>query len=125
MNKVAVLLFLILCGCKNHPVDCAVGFHHDDCLPGTAGYIAPPVYLNGDAECKSYGLKFGTPAYAQCRIGVMQVNQTQQQNQIIRAEGEATRNQNSWNQWANSLNNNAPTHCHSQRLGSSTDTTCY
>ena len=25
-------------GFKNHPLDCALGYAHSDCLPGTAGY---------------------------------------------------------------------------------------
>lgn len=32
------LVALGLSGCANHPVDCALGFAHFDCLPGTEGY---------------------------------------------------------------------------------------
>lgn len=124
MKAKTLILTIFLVGCKNHPVDCAIGFHHDDCLPGTAGYIEPPRYVDGDATCKSYGLKFGTAAYAQCRVGVMQVVQTQQQTQAIQAEGAANRNQNSWNQWSNTMNANNPVHCSTQKLGSYLDTTC-
>jgi len=43
---IALALCAALAGCaenggfgfKNHPVDCAFGYAHDDCLPGTAGY---------------------------------------------------------------------------------------
>jgi len=64
----AVLVALVG-ACANHPVDCAIGFHHDDCLPGTAGYDDPNKFAKADDEqCKSYGLVFGTPAYADCRV---------------------------------------------------------
>lgn len=33
---------LLLSGCVNHPIDCAAGIYHSDCLPGTAGYQTPP-----------------------------------------------------------------------------------
>jgi hypothetical protein len=44
MRRVVLRLALIvgaaiLAGCANHPVDCAVGIYHADCLPGTAGYL--------------------------------------------------------------------------------------
>jgi hypothetical protein len=40
----------------------------DDCLPGTAGYERSHAALASDDEkCQSYGLGFGTPAYAECR----------------------------------------------------------
>lgn len=51
---------------------------------------------NDDARCSSYGLKYGTPEYAQCRMGVDQQRQaaiaqvganiqaqTAQQNQLL------------------------------------------
>ena len=51
------------------PVDCALGFHHDDCLPGTAGYDDPKKFEKVDDEqCRSYGLVFGTAEYADCRV---------------------------------------------------------
>jgi hypothetical protein len=64
---------LILCsslaGCANHPIDCAVGFVHADCLPGTAGYADPDKFAaTDDKACQSYGLKTGTQEYADCRI---------------------------------------------------------
>jgi hypothetical protein len=40
-----------------------MGFVHDDCLPGTAGYRMPD-----DEACGSYGLTFGTPEFAQCMM---------------------------------------------------------
>ena len=74
------LICLLLCSCSHHPVDCALDFvPHDDCLPGTAGYesaqkrnelAATTVQIregNDDASCKSFGLKFGTDEYAECR----------------------------------------------------------
>ena len=64
-----VLLAGILSGCANHPVDCAIGFHHGDCLPGTAGYDDPAKFADADdKQCQSYGLKPGTKDYADCRI---------------------------------------------------------
>jgi hypothetical protein len=58
-----------LVGCANHPVDCAIGFHHADCLPGTAGYDDPHKFdAADDSQCRSYGLVPGTPAYTDCRI---------------------------------------------------------
>jgi len=48
-----LILLLLVTGCANHPVDCALGFVHADCLPGTMGYDrlvqgapvwTPPVY---------------------------------------------------------------------------------
>jgi hypothetical protein len=67
---VPVLVSLtLLSACANHPVDCAVGFHHADCLPGTAGYDSPDKFsVVDDKQCQSYGLKPGTDAYANCRI---------------------------------------------------------
>jgi hypothetical protein len=60
---------LLLSGCANHPIDCAVGFHHADCLPGTSGYDDPDKFAaQDDKACLSYGLKTGTPEYADCRI---------------------------------------------------------
>jgi hypothetical protein len=57
-----------LAGCANHPIDCAVGFYHSDCLPGTAGYDDPVRFATvDDRQCQSYGLAFGTNEYAMCR----------------------------------------------------------
>jgi hypothetical protein len=62
-------LSMFLSGCANHPMDCAIGFHHGDCLPGTAGYDDPDKFAaQDDKACQSYGLKTGTPEYADCRI---------------------------------------------------------
>ena len=64
-----VLLAALLSGCANHPIDCAVGFHHGDCLPGTAGYDDPNKFAAADdKQCQSYGLKPGSQPYADCRI---------------------------------------------------------
>ena len=65
----SLIAALILSGCANHPVDCAVGFHHSDCLPGTPGYDDPAKFAAADdKECQSYGLKPGTDAYSACRV---------------------------------------------------------
>lgn len=71
---------ILLSACANHPLDCSLDFvPHDDCLPGTAGYesaqkradlAATHLQLQkeqDDGTCQSYGLKFGTNEYAQCR----------------------------------------------------------
>ena len=56
-------------GCANHPVDCAVGFHHADCLPGTPGYDDPDKFSTADdKQCRSFGLQPGTKDYADCRV---------------------------------------------------------
>jgi hypothetical protein len=58
-----------LAGCANHPIDCALGIHHSDCLPDTAGYDDPNKFGDADDKlCQSYGLKFGTAQYADCRV---------------------------------------------------------
>jgi hypothetical protein len=86
-----------LSGC-NRSVDCSGGSYRGDCLPGTAGPAitspapvgaaavspaAPPVSLPpaaavrgdprdfadvDDKQCRSYGLRFGSRDYADCRI---------------------------------------------------------
>ena len=64
-----ILSAIYLSGCANHPVDCALGFYHSDCLPGTAGYDDPNKFANvDDQQCQSYGLKLGTAEYADCRM---------------------------------------------------------
>lgn len=64
-----VVASLLLSACANHPVDCAIGFHHGDCLPGTAGYDNPDKFAaTDDKACRSYGLTPGTKDYADCRI---------------------------------------------------------
>ena len=58
-----------LIGCANHPIDCALGIHHSDCLPDTAGYDDPNKFADADDKlCQSYGLQFGTSQYADCRV---------------------------------------------------------
>jgi hypothetical protein len=65
----ALASVLLLGGCANHPMDCAVGFHHADCLPGTAGYDNPDKFSAADdKQCRSYGLVPGTSDYANCRV---------------------------------------------------------
>lgn len=64
-----LLANLALSGCANHPLDCAIGINHSDCLPGTAGYDNPDKFAAADdKQCKSYGLTYGTPQYADCRL---------------------------------------------------------
>ena len=36
---IALILPLLIVGCANHPVDCAIGIPWADCLEGTQGYI--------------------------------------------------------------------------------------
>jgi hypothetical protein len=73
--SLALACVITLGACAHHPIDCAIGFTHADCLPGTAGYDGPVEPPEGwaahdDAICKSYGLAFGTTPYAQCRESV-------------------------------------------------------
>jgi hypothetical protein len=66
-----LVLLSFVSGCANHPVDCAVGFHHSDCLPGTAGYDDPDKFAAADdKQCRSYGVTPGTKEYTDCRIKV-------------------------------------------------------
>lgn len=85
MKKILLVsITLFLCACAHHPLDCATNFvPHDDCLPGTAGYESSQKRSQYTAElamkmiqekqqtddevCRSYGLKFGTHDYAECR----------------------------------------------------------
>jgi hypothetical protein len=72
LNRVgAASMAFVLSGCANHPLDCSLGISHPDCLPGTRGYetVANQQYAS-DAQCRSYGLRYGTPEYAQCRLNV-------------------------------------------------------
>jgi hypothetical protein len=76
-----------LVGCANHPVDCALGFVHDDCLPGTAGYDkivnlqqqkAAAIAARQEADrnrCINYGFQEGTESFAQCRMTIDQQRQ--------------------------------------------------
>jgi hypothetical protein len=69
MRVIWIVLAGLLCSCANHPVDCALGFHHADCLPGTPGYDDPDKFADTDDKaCRSYGLSPGTSEYADCRI---------------------------------------------------------
>jgi hypothetical protein len=61
-----------------HPLDCGLGFAHRDCAAGTPGYRAANAAREAAAardsadaaRCQSYGLKFGTAEYAQCRMNI-------------------------------------------------------
>ncbi len=71
MRRGLFLAAMALSGCANHPVDCAIGFSHADCLPGTAGYVDPKKFdVADDERCRSFGLNFGTAEYAQCRMNI-------------------------------------------------------
>lgn len=66
---IAALSAIALAGCANHPMDCALGIEHRDCLPGTPGHDARAERLAQDrATCIEYGFQEGTDAYAQCRM---------------------------------------------------------
>jgi hypothetical protein len=68
-RKTPLIALLFLGGCANHPVDCAIGFHHGDCLPGTAGYSDPAKFEAADDKaCKDYGFAPGTEGYGNCRL---------------------------------------------------------
>lgn len=67
-SAVLLLAAFALSGCEHHPLDCAVGFMHSDCLPNTLGGRRISERVTGDDDtCRSYGLQFGTGAYAECR----------------------------------------------------------
>ncbi len=71
-----IVLGVVLGGCANHPLDCAVGFHHSDCLPGTAGYDNPNKFAAVDnQQCRSYGFKPGTDAYANCMLKLTEMHE--------------------------------------------------
>ena len=65
-------------GFAGHPLDCGLGFAHSDCAPRTPGYRAANAAREAAAardsadaaRCQSYGLKFGTAEYAQCRMNI-------------------------------------------------------
>jgi hypothetical protein len=65
-------------GFAGHPLDCAVGFMHADCQPGTAGYqaiensraAAQAQTANDDAYCRSLGVSPGSDGYVQCRMNL-------------------------------------------------------
>jgi hypothetical protein len=89
---VTLTLPTLLAGCANHPVDCAVGFSHGDCLPGTAGYRANVSRDSADDNtCRAYGLKFGSTEYAQCRQNI--ANQRSAESRIALSAYLASRNQ--------------------------------
>jgi hypothetical protein len=60
----------ILAACANHPVDCAMGVYHDDCLPDTLAFRQARV-ANDDATCRLYGFAVDTPDYAYCRQAIV------------------------------------------------------
>lgn len=81
---IRVGMFLALGACANHPLDCASGLvAWDDCLPGTKGYEIRQSRLTRDDDlCKSYGLNFGTPEYAQCRVSLQNQSDANKQAAI-------------------------------------------
>lgn len=79
-RPIAAFLAILLCGCANHPLDCATGLvAWDDCLPGTKGYeirqeslrrvkAAEQAQIDHDDQlCRSYGAVPGSDAYVNCR----------------------------------------------------------
>jgi hypothetical protein len=74
------VLMLLVAGCSNHPMECALGTPRADCLPGTNGYAERQRRANNveageaaktaadDAKCRSYGATPGTDAYVNCRV---------------------------------------------------------
>ena len=76
----ACVLVLLVTGCSNHPLDCALGTPRADCLPGTNGYaehqrrvdnieaLRAAKNANDDAKCRSYGVSPGSDAYVNCRV---------------------------------------------------------
>jgi hypothetical protein len=85
-EKMKIPLFLILpifasvglAECSVHSVDCVLGTPHSDCAPDTAGHRAALEELRtkqmtesiDDARCQSYGLRYGSPSYSQCRANL-------------------------------------------------------
>ncbi|RBB96821.1 hypothetical protein C3E97_029915 [Pseudomonas sp. MWU12-2115] len=71
---------VLVAGCSNHPMECALGTPRADCLPGTNGYSERQRRVNNaeaveaaksaadDAKCRSYGATPGTDAYVNCRV---------------------------------------------------------
>jgi hypothetical protein len=65
-------------GFRHHPLDCAVGFPHEDCLPGTAGYengqgkqVARARAGEEQAKqvvqaCNNMGYPMGTDGFLKC-----------------------------------------------------------
>jgi hypothetical protein len=73
--RLVALSGVLLAGCAHHPLDCAAGFYHEDCLPGTRAYEqqrqrAEQDALRDEATCKSYGLAYGTEQYVSCRMNL-------------------------------------------------------
>lgn len=80
--KFLILSFLLVLvsGCANHPMECALGTPRSDCLPGTNGYaerqrriIASAEEISNkesvnDQKCRSYGAVPGSDAYVSCRV---------------------------------------------------------
>lgn len=75
-NFSTVLVCLLLCACAPHLADCAVGFAHADCEPGTAGYQSEQNLESQDeTKCIHYGFQAGTPGFAQCRMLAVQARE--------------------------------------------------
>lgn len=127
--SLALLFGLMLSGCANHPVDCAVGFAWGDCKPGTAGYANMQREKNAtetalkdlgkqdDHLCRSWGAKAGTPEYVQCRQSLYSnaANSDAARRQAMAAIFVAKPTQPS----------RGPVNCTSTRSGVSVNTTCY
>ncbi|PTT31883.1 hypothetical protein [Pseudomonas sp. HMWF021] len=73
-------LMVLVAGCSNHPMECALGTPRADCLPGTKGYaerqrradqaeaVEAARNATDDAKCRSYGAVPGTDTYVNCRV---------------------------------------------------------
>ena len=129
MNRVGVLILaLILSGCANHPVDCAIGFAWYDCLPGTAGYRQNVSRISATMEsdytrCVNYGFKEGTPDFARC-IQAIDMGRTQNNQAVLQALLAA----NVANRPATPAPYYVPTtpsaNCTSNRIGNTVNTNC-
>jgi hypothetical protein len=60
-----ILALTSLTSCVYHPVDCALGFYHDDCSHNSKVYKQALVE-NDDAMCRLYGMAVDTPEYVLC-----------------------------------------------------------
>jgi hypothetical protein len=125
MNNLGILLLgLLLSGCANHPIDCAVGFAWPDCLPGTAGYRQVASTKESDhTRCVNYGFIEGTPDFARC-IQTIDMGRTQNNQAALQALIAA----NAANRPAAPAPYYVPTNptvnCTSNRVGNTVNTNC-
>ena len=108
LNTLAFTAVILISGCaengeigfKNHPVDCAMGFVHSDCQPGTSGYDQGVGAGLSDDEIKTLQNQQVTGM-----LGVMQQIQSQQQQQQAQQQiqsqefmQESQQNYEAWHQ---------------------------